>query len=57
MTVLVAQKLAACNSMSELKYITAFIVLLHDVEVYDTRDFRDMFHHLCSVAKDSLMTP
>ena len=53
----VAQMLAARNSMSELEYITAFVVLLHDEEVYDIRDFRDMFHHLHSVTDDSLTIP
>ena len=53
----VAQKLAARSSITELEYITAYIVLLHDEEVYDTRESRDMFHHLRSMAEDSLNTP
>ena len=50
------EKLAAHNAMTELKCITSVIVLLHDVARM-TCDFRDMFHHLRSVAEDALTTP
>ena len=52
-----AQKLAARHTMTEREYMAAFMALLHDEEVYDPRDYRDMIDHLRCVTEDCMRKP
>ena len=49
-----AQKLAARNTMSEREYMAAYMAMLHDEEVYDPRDYRDMVDHLRCITEDCM---
>ena len=52
-----AQKLAARNTMTEREYIAAYMAMLHDEEVYDPRDYRDMVDHLRCITEDTMRKP
>lgn len=43
--------------MTEREYMAAYMALLHDEEVYDPRDYRDMIDHLRCVTEDCMRKP
>ena len=40
--------------MSEREYMAAYMAMLHDEEVYDPRDYRDMLDHLRCITEDCM---